>query len=38
MGYGIGAAITWAFDTVILSIALSCSAFFETEQASRLPR
>lgn len=36
MGYGIGAAITWAFDTVILSIALSCSAFFETEQAIAL--
>lgn len=36
MGYGIGAAITWAFDTVILSIALSCSAFFSTEQAIAL--
>ncbi len=36
MGYGIGAAITWAFDTVILSIALSCTVFFETEQAIAL--
>lgn len=36
MGYGIGAAITWAFDTVILSVALSCSVFFTTEQAIAL--
>lgn len=36
MGYGIGAAVTWAFDTVILSIALSCSSFFSTEQAIAL--
>ncbi len=36
MKWGLGAALTWAFDTVILSIALSCSAFFETEQAIAL--
>ena len=36
MGWGLGAALTWAFDTVILSIALSCSAFFSTEQAIAL--
>lgn len=33
MRFGLAAAITWAFDTVILSIALSCSCFFSTEQA-----
>lgn len=36
MRYGFGAAITWAFDTVILSIALSCSSFFATETAIAL--
>lgn len=36
MRYGLGAALTWALDTVILSIALSCTAFFETEQAIAL--
>lgn len=36
MGYGIGAAITWALDTVILGIALSCAAFVSTEQAIAL--
>lgn len=36
MKWGLGAALTWAFDTVILSIALSCTAFFATEQAIAL--
>lgn len=36
MRYGLFAAITWALDTVILSIALSCSAFFDTPTAIAL--
>lgn len=36
MKWGLGAAITWAFDTVILSIALMSSTFFSTEQAIAL--
>lgn len=36
MLYGLGAAITWALDTVILSIALSASCFFSTEHAIAL--
>ncbi len=36
MRYGLFAAITWALDTVILSIALSCSAFFDTPIAIAL--
>lgn len=36
MAWGLGAAITWAFDTVILSIALMSSTFFSTEQAIAL--
>ena len=36
MKWGLGAAITWAFDTVILSIALMSTTFFATEQAIAL--
>ena len=36
MRFGLFAAITWALDTVILSIALSCSAFFDTPTAIAL--
>lgn len=36
MRFGFFAAITWALDTVILSIALSCSAFFDTPTAIAL--
>lgn len=36
MLWGLGAAITWAFDSVILSIALMSTAFFTTEQAIAL--
>ncbi len=36
MLWGLGAAITWAFDSVILSIALMPTAFFTTEQAIAL--
>ena len=36
MRYGLGAALTWALDTVILSMALACSTFFSTEQAIAL--
>lgn len=36
MRYGIGAAITWALDTVVLSIALASSSFFATETAIAL--
>ena len=36
MKWGLGAALTWALDTVILSIGLSCTAFFETPQAIAL--
>ena len=36
MGFGLGAAITWAFDSVILSIALMSTCFFSTEQAIAL--
>lgn len=36
MHYGFLAAITWALDTVILSIALSCSTFFDTPTAIAL--
>jgi len=36
MRYGLGAAITWAFDSVILSIALMSTCFFTTEQAIAL--
>ncbi len=36
MRYGFGAAITWALDTVILSIALSSVFFLETPQAIAL--
>lgn len=36
MRYGLGAAITWAFDSVILSIALMATCFFTTEQAIAL--
>lgn len=36
MKFGLGAAITWALDTVILSIALANAAFFSTELAIAL--
>lgn len=36
MPWGLGAAVTWAFDSVILSIALMSTAFFTTEQAVAL--
>lgn len=36
MKFGFGAAITWALDTVILSIALSCTTFISTPQAIAL--
>lgn len=36
MLWGLGAAITWAFDSVILSIALMSTCFFTTEQAIAL--
>lgn len=36
MKWGLGAAITWAFDTVVLSIALMSTTFFATEQAIAL--
>lgn len=36
MLWGLGAAITWAFDSVILSIALMSTTFFTTEQAIAL--
>ena len=36
MKFGLGAAITWAFDSVILSIALMSTCFFTTEQAIAL--
>ena len=36
MFWGLGAAITWAFDTVVLSIALASTTFFSTEQAIAL--
>ncbi len=36
MGYGLGAALTWALDTVILSIALSKGVFASTAQAVAL--
>lgn len=36
MFWGLGAAVTWAFDSVILSIALMSTAFFTTEQAIAL--
>lgn len=36
MRWGIAAAITWAFDTVILSIALMSTTFLATEQAIAL--
>lgn len=36
MKYGLAAAVTWALDTVILSIALSCTAFFDTPTAIAL--
>ncbi len=36
MVYGICAALTWALDTVILSIALASSTFFSTELAIAL--
>lgn len=36
MKWGLGAAITWAFDSVILSIALMSTCFFTTEQAIAL--
>lgn len=36
MPWGLGAAITWAIDTVVLSIALMSSTFFSTEQAIAL--
>jgi drug/metabolite transporter (DMT)-like permease len=36
MPYGIGAALTWALDTVILSIALSSSVFSSSAQAVAL--
>ena len=36
MKFGLGAAITWAFDSVILSIALMSTCFFSTEQAIAL--
>lgn len=36
MLWGLGAAITWAIDSVILSIALMSTAFFTTEQAIAL--
>lgn len=36
MLWGLGAAITWAFDSVILSIALMSTCFFSTEQAIAL--
>ncbi len=36
MFWGLGAAITWALDTVILSIALASTCFFTTEQAIAL--
>lgn len=36
MLWGLGAAITWAFDSVVLSIALMSTAFFTTEQAIAL--
>ncbi len=36
MWWGLGAAITWAFDSVILSIALMSTCFFSTEQAIAL--
>ena len=36
MGFGLGAAITWALDTVVLSIALASSSFFATETAIAL--
>ena len=36
MLYGLGAALTWAFDTVILGIALSNTVFFDTPTAIAL--
>lgn len=36
MGFGLGAAITWAFDTVILGIALSNVVFLSTPEAIAL--
>lgn len=36
MWFGIAAALTWALDTVILSVALSNSVFFSTAQAIAL--
>ena len=36
MKFGLGAALTWAFDTVILGIALSNVVFFETPTAIAL--
>lgn len=36
MFWGIGAAVTWALDSVILSIALMATPFFATEQAIAL--
>lgn len=36
MRYGFGAALTWAFDTVILGLALSNTVFFDTPTAIAL--
>ena len=36
MKFGFGAALTWAFDTVILGLALSNAAFFDTPTAIAL--
>ncbi|HQE70395.1 MAG TPA: DMT family transporter [Atopobiaceae bacterium] len=36
LGFGLGAALTWALDTVILGIALSSAAFTSTPQAVAL--
>ena len=36
MQWGLSGAVLWAFDTVILSIALSSTVFFSTPQAIAL--